>query len=272
MRQKDCSMKINVKARNWSSFVLLFLSVFVLSSFVPPNSGIPTQYQIKTIVIDAVHGGKDSGAAGRRSLEKNVALEVAMKLGRQIEKDIPGTKIIYTRTSDEFVELYKRIRIANANKADLFISIHCNSASYTAKGTETLVSGSHRLGQQDVAVRENASLLLEENYKANYQGFDPKDPESAIIFSLMKNRFREKSIKLAQMMEDEYVKVGRNSRGIWEKGLAVLSEEGMPEVLTEIGFISNPDEERYITSDEGQQEIVNNIVSAIKKYKQNIER
>ncbi len=227
---------------------------------------------MKTIVIDAGHGGKDTGAQGRRSLEKNVALEVALKLGKQIQKDIPGIKIIYTRTTDEFVELYKRIRLANANKADLFISIHCNSSGASAHGTETLVSGSHRLGQQDAAVRENASLLLESNYKENYQGFDPKDPESAIIFSLMKNRFREKSIRLAQMIEGEYVKSGRYSRGFWEKGLAVLAEAGMPAVLTEIGFISNREEESYLLSDEGQQEIVDNLVSALKIYKNSVER
>jgi N-acetylmuramoyl-L-alanine amidase len=171
----------------------LLLWDFLLNSFKLNNGQVePPDYQIRTIVIDAGHGGKDTGAAGRRSLEKNVALEVALKLGKQIQKDIPGIKIVYTRTTDEFVELYKRIRLANANKADLFISIHCNSSGASAHGTETLVSGSHRLGQQDAAVRENASLLLESNYKENYQGFDPKDPESAIIFSLMKNRFREK--------------------------------------------------------------------------------
>ncbi|HAF33985.1 MAG TPA: N-acetylmuramoyl-L-alanine amidase [Sphingobacterium sp.] len=266
-------MKSDLRIRKWCSVVSATLGFFLLNSFTLNNGqAVPPDYQIKTIVIDAGHGGKDTGAQGRRSLEKNVALEVALKLGKQIQKDIPGIKIIYTRTTDEFVELYKRIRLANANKADLFISIHCNSSGASAHGTETLVSGSHRLGQQDAAVRENASLLLESNYKENYQGFDPKDPESAIIFSLMKNRFREKSIRLAQMIEGEYVKAGRYSRGFWEKGLAVLAEAGMPDVLTEIGFISNREEESYLLSDEGKQEIVNNLVSALKIYKNSVER
>lgn len=219
-------------------------------------------------------------------------MQVALKLGKLIESELPGVKVLYTRKTDEFVELYKRIYYANDNHADLFISIHCNSGGISrvttrnrkgkrvtssvtnssAKGTETLVSGYGRLGEQDAALRENASLLLESNYKDNYQGFDPKDPESYIVFSLMKNQFRDQSIKLASYMQNEYVKSGRTNRGVWEKSLAVLARAGMPAVLTEIGFISNPDEEQFMMSDSGQNEIINNLLNAIKTYKRSVER
>jgi len=262
--------------------------------FLPFFSDAQNQsaYKVKTIVIDAGHGGHDSGAKGRQTLEKHLALQVALKLGKLIEAELPGVKVLYTRKTDEFVELYKRIYYANDNHADLFISIHCNSggvsrvtsrnrkgkrvtstvSNTSAKGTETLVSGYGRLGEQDAAIRENASLLLESNYKDNYQGFDPKDPESYIVFSLMKNQFRDQSIKLASYMQNEYVKSGRTNRGVWEKSLAVLARAGMPAVLTEIGFISNPDEEEFMMTDAGQSEITNNLLNAIKTYKRSVER
>lgn len=271
------------------------LSVFLAAIFCLPiasKAEQPPAYIIKTIVLDAGHGGHDSGAKGSESLEKNIALEVVLKLGKAIEKQIPGVRIIYTRKVDVFVPLYKRIELANDNKADLFVSIHCNAAGVTssryknsrgryvtttssnrsAKGTETLVSGSGRLGEQDAAVRENASMLLEENYKDNYQGFDPKDPESYIIFSLMKNQYRDQSIKLANAMQQEYTNSNRVNRGVWEKSLAVLARAGMPAVLTEIGFISNYEEERMMMSEEGQDQIVQNLVNALKNYKKSVEK
>ncbi|MGJ1195424.1 N-acetylmuramoyl-L-alanine amidase family protein [Sphingobacterium spiritivorum] len=273
---------------------LIALSLLVIFLILPSTnkSQSKSPYKIKTIVIDAGHGGHDSGARGRETLEKHVALQVALKLGKLIESELPGVKVLYTRKTDEFVELYKRIYYANDNHADLFISIHCNSGGISrvttrnrkgkrvtssvtnssAKGTETLVSGYGRLGEQDAALRENASLLLESNYKDNYQGFDPKDPESYIVFSLMKNQFRDQSIKLASYMQNEYVKSGRTNRGVWEKSLAVLARAGMPAVLTEIGFISNPDEEQFMMSDSGQNEIINNLLNAIKTYKRSVER
>lgn len=274
-------LDLNIRKRKLIFFLAPAIFLFmVLTSATPPSNTIskahvtpPQDYQIKTIVIDAGHGGRDSGAKGSRSLEKNIALEVALKLGKEIERQLPGVRVMFTRRTDEFIDLYKRIRMANAAKADIFISIHCNSApGRSSRGTETIVSGSHRLGEQTAAIRENASLLLEENYKENYQGFDPKDPESYIIFSLMKNQYREKSVKLANLMQQEYVKSGRISRGILEQGLAVLAEAGMPAVLTEIGFVNNRAEEDYMLSDEGQSEIVQNLVSAISAFKKSVER
>lgn len=271
------------------SFLLLIITIPTIATANKYDDPI---YKIKTIVLDAGHGGDKPGARGRSSLEKDIALSVVLKLGKAIEAELPGVKVLYTRTTDVDVDLYKRIEFANKNKADLFISVHCNAAAAkrerrrnkagkyyyvtvpntTPRGTETLVSGFGRLGEQDAAVRENADMLLEENYEENYQGFDPNDPESYIIFSLMKNQYREQSIKLASFMQQEYTKSGRIDRGVKEQGLAVLAAAGMPAVLTEIGFISNPQEEELMKSNAGQSEIVKNLLNSIKSYKRQVER
>jgi N-acetylmuramoyl-L-alanine amidase len=285
-------MKITTSKRFISCLILTIFSFVIFSSLKieDGNKNLSTINKIKVIVIDAGHGGEDGATHGAISKEKDVALAVALKLGSAIEDRIPGVRVVYTRKTDVFVKLYERINIANKEKADLFISIHCNSmpnirqryvsngkAYYRSipdprpKGTETFVSGFGRLDEQDAAVRENASVLLEKDYKDNYQGFDPKDPESYIIFSLMKNAFRDQSIKLASLVQDEYVKSGRVNRGVQEKSLAVLARAGMPAILTEIGFVSNPDEEIFINSDTGQNEIVSNIVNAIISYKKQVE-
>ncbi|MFD2597419.1 N-acetylmuramoyl-L-alanine amidase [Sphingobacterium corticis] len=243
------------------------------------------------VVIDPGHGGNKLGAQGRVSLEKDIALQVSIKLKERVEKEMPGVKVLLTRESDIDVPFYERTALANKNHADLFISIHCNSADserrvkgkngrYTTqltrrpnvKGTETFVCGYNRMAQQDVAIRENADILLEENYKENYNGFDPNDPSTYIVFSLMKRRYRDQSIKLATMMQDEYVQSGRENRGVQELSLAVLATAGMPAVLTEIGFISSPDEENFMLSSAGQEEIVNNLTTSIKRFKTSMER
>lgn len=224
------------------------------------------------IVVDAGHGGKDGSTRGLFSREKDVALAVALQLGQTIEKEIPNSKVMFTRTDDTFIPLYERIEIANRAHADLFISIHCNSMPSNMRGrtnvtgVETIVSGTGRLGEQEVAARENASILLEKGYKDNYEGFDPNDPESYIILSLMKSAYRVKSIKLASFIQKQYIKSGRVDRGVKEQSLAVLAKAGMPAVLTEIGFISNPEEEEFINSASGRDEIVQNIKSAIADY------
>ncbi|TCK84977.1 N-acetylmuramoyl-L-alanine amidase family protein [Albibacterium bauzanense] len=266
-------MKIkNTQQKILNVIFLCFLIPFLSFS----NQEDKPDFRIKTIVIDAGHGGEDGATRGAIAREKDVALQVALKLGKKIESEMKDVKVIYTRKTDVFVKLYERIAVANDNNADLFISIHCNSMPRRAgnervSGTETFVSGFHRLGEQDVAMRENASMLLEENYEQNYD-FDPNDPESYIIFSLMKNQFRDQSIKLATLVQDHYATSGRINRGVKEQGLAVLARAGMPAILTEIGFISNPAEERYMTSAAGQAEIVENLTNAIKSYKSLIER
>jgi len=259
--------------------LLLFSICNAFGQTTPVTPPIVTELAVKpvntrpmTIVVDAGHGGKDGSTRGLYSKEKDVALAVALLLGETIEKEIPNAKVIYTRKEDVFIPLYERIEIANRIHADLFISIHCNSMPFNMRnrtasnGVETFVSGSGRLGEQDVAMRENAVILLEKDYKDNYEGYNPNDPESFIVLSLMKNAYRRQSIKLASLIQQQYIKSGRVDRGVKEQSLAVLAKAGMPAVLTEIGFISNPTEEDYINSPDGRQEIVGNIKSAIVEY------
>lgn len=274
-------------------------SIFLvaISLIIGTQAAFAQGYKVKTIVIDAGHGGRKSGAAGSYSLEKNVALKVALKLGKKFEEEMPDVKILYTRKTDVDVEFHKRAALANDNKADIFISIHCNSmpdrrviTGYTTtksgkrvakygyvkntstSGTETFVAGSHRLDEQDVAIRENADIKLEKNYKQNYDGYDPNDPETFIILSLFKNTFRDKSLKLARLIQNNYTNDDRRvNRGVKEQGILILQRCGMPAVLTEIGFISNPSEEDYMNSASGQEEIVNSIYKAVKTYKKETE-
>jgi N-acetylmuramoyl-L-alanine amidase len=292
-RKRPNLMKFIPLKRSFYGLIALFL---ILPLVTYSNNSENPPYRIKTIVVDAGHGGQDGATRGLLAREKDVALQVALKLGKAIEENFKDVKVVYTRKEDVFIKLHERIGLANRVKADLFISIHCNSMpikkvitgyrkdsrgrrvpiyesrqSTSTRGTETFVSGFGRLDEQDIAIRENASILLEKDYKENYEGYDPKDPESIIIFSLMKNTFREQSIKLATFIQDEYIKTGRVDRGVKEQSLAVLAKAGMPAVLTEIGFISNPQEEEYMVSDEGQNEIVNSLLKAIQGYKKQVE-
>jgi len=263
---------------------LFFLSIILLPTILLANEQQDSIYRVRTIVLDAGHGGPIPGARGATSLEKDVALQVVLKLGKAIAQEMPGIKVLYTRTTDVNVELYKRIEFANENRADLFISVHLNSApaprgrqNKTVRGTETFVSLFGRLDEQEPSLREkaereNKDILLEENYEENYGGFDPNDPASYILLSLMKSQFRDQSIRLASLIQEQYVKSGREDRGVQELSLAVLARASMPAVLTEIGFISNPNEETYMKSERGQTEIVKNLVDAIKAYKLYMER
>lgn len=252
------------------------LLLAIILSVVFPNQHLFAQgYKIKTIVIDPGHGGRKPGASGSFSKEKDISLKVALKLGAKIKEELPGIKVIYTRTTDIDVDLYRRAEIANDVNADLFISIHCNSmpaGNKHIKGVETLVAGSHRLKEQDAAIRENADIKLEKNYKSKYDGYDPSNPSSFILLSLLKNTFRDKSIKFAKLIQNSYIsRDERLSRGVKEQGVLVLQRCGMPAVLTEVGFISNSTEEKYINSATGQNEIAKSILEAIKTYKKNIE-
>ncbi|PWG80367.1 N-acetylmuramoyl-L-alanine amidase family protein [Pararcticibacter amylolyticus] len=268
-------MKIIPLKRLVSGLLALFL-FFPFVSF-SNNYKIPP-YRIKTIVIDAGHGGKDGATRGLIAREKDVALQVALRLGKAISEALPEVKVVYTRTEDVFIPLYERIGLANKLKADMFISIHCNSMPSNmrnrtaSKGVETFVSGFGRLDEQNTAIRENASILLEKDYEENYEGYDPKDPESIIIFSLLKNAYREQSIRLATLIQNEYISTGRIDRGVKEQSLAVLAKAGMPAVLTEIGFISNPEEEEYMVSENGQNEIVSCLLKAVQTYKKQVEK
>ncbi len=256
---------------------LVLVGLCLFSSFILPQDdrSAPPRQPFKLVVLDPGHGGRDAGAVGRKANEKDIALAVALKLGKKIEDEMPGVKVIYTRKTDVFIPLYERPALANKHNADLFISIHCNAAATRrspARGTETLVCGYNRLGQQDAAIRENASILLEDNYEENYGGFDPKDPSSMIVFQLMKNQHRRESIKLASLMQDKFTTSGRPDRGVKEQSLAVLATAGMPAVLTELGFMSSSIEEDYMLSTAGQKEMVQNLFDAIKTYKTSVER
>jgi len=266
--------------------VILIVFISLVFAITSSYQSFAQEYKIKTIVLDAGHGGKDGHTRGLYSTEKDVALKTVLNLGKAIEAAMTDVKVVYTRTEDVFVPLYDRIGLANKVKADLFISIHCNDMplervkgtkstyrkSTSTHGVETFVSGMGRMNEQDEVInRENASIFLEANYKENYEGFDPANPENFIILSLMKNTFRSQSLKLAKMVQDEYISKGRVNRGVQEKSLAVLARAGMPAILTEIGFISNPAEEDYMNSESGQTEITNCILQAIQNYKQSVE-
>jgi N-acetylmuramoyl-L-alanine amidase len=256
---------------------LIFVSIFSIFPISSAQSDSPpAKKKAFTIVIDPGHGGNKPGARGRRSVEKDLVLDVSKKLKLALQTRLENVNVIMTRTTDVDVDFWKRTDIANKAHADIFISIHANSAkSSSAKGTETLVLGFHRINEQDAAIRENADMLLEENYEENYKelgNFDPQDPSTYIVFKLLKRQFRAQSIKLASLMQTEYTKSNRINRGVKEQGLAVLSKAGMPAVLTEIGFINNREEENFMLSDAGQRQIVENLFQAIKAYKNSVEK
>jgi N-acetylmuramoyl-L-alanine amidase len=221
------------------------------------------------IVIDAGHGGKDPGAIGSFTSEKNITLAIALKTGSYIEKNISNVTVIYTRKNDTFIELKDRPEIANRNYADLFISIHANWAkSKNIRGAETYVMGIAKDQQNlEVAMKENEVILLEKDYSTSYEGFDPKSPESYIMFSLMQNIFLEQSTGLASKIQTEYtLSNNRLDRGVKQAGFWVLFNTTMPSVLTETGFITNPEEEKFLNSKEGQDKIAMAIYRACNDY------
>lgn len=252
-------------------FLLTSVSL-LLSSFTNLNS--PKQYRLKTIVIDAGHGGKDPGCHGKTSKEAQIALKVALELGKTIKKNMPDVKVLYTRTSDKFIELIDRATIANRNRADLFISIHCNSnPSLTIHGTETYAMGLHTSeGNLDVAKRENSVILQEEDHEEKYDGYDPKSPISHILFANYQSAYMENSLRFAEKIESQFrERVGRKSRGVKQAGFIVLWKTAMPSVLIEIGFLTNKNEEKYLNDSSGQTYIASGIYRAFRDYKEEIE-
>lgn len=250
--------------------ILFLITVVTLSSFSPLGEH---SYKVRTIVIDAGHGGKDPGCHGTTGVEAKVTLAVALELGRIIKENMPATKVYYTRMSDNFVELHDRAGIANRNHADLFISIHCNSGPSDVKGTETYVMGLHSSEDNlDVAKRENEVVLKESDYKKNYDGFDPKSPQAHILFSLYQNAYIENSIRVASKIEKQFsVRLGRTSRGVKQAGFLVLWKTAMPSVLIELGYLTNASEEKYLTNKTNQVYLASGIYRAIKEYKAEIE-
>lgn len=233
--------------------------------------------KIRTVVLDAGHGGKDPGNLGTKTMkktEKDVTLIVTKMLGDYIEDAFPDIKIVYTRDTDVFVELKERTKIANDASADLFISIHCNSNERKeAVGADTWVMGLHKTQSNlRIAQRENASILLEEGHELNYDGFDPTEPESMIALSLRQNVHLEQSLTLSSMIQSQFRdRVGRVDRGVKQAGFWVISYTTMPSVLVELGFLTNPEEEKFLQSDKGQDYMASAIFRAFKDYKAQIE-
>jgi len=253
-----------------------FLSVlFVFLSFFGFGQVSKPSFQFKTIVIDAGHGGKDPGAHGAYSLEKNVTLAIAKKVEVLLNQEMDDVNVIMTRSTDKFIPLNQRSEIANENKANLFISIHCNSSpegtTSAHKGVLLLVYGFHRQQEQMEALRENASIYIEKDYKKTYAEYDQNNPAAFIILNTVMHKYREQSILFGKLLNHEFVEAdGRKSNGVKEQGVLVLAHSAMPAVLVETGYINNPDEEQYLNSETGQNEIANSIVEAVKTYRQQI--
>jgi N-acetylmuramoyl-L-alanine amidase len=233
--------------------------------------------QVKTwvVVIDAGHGGRDPGALGSVSREKNINLAIALKTGEYIEQNIKNVNVLYTRKSDVFVGLDERADFANKNKADLFLSIHSNSISKsTIKGTETWIMGPAKDEQNlEVAMKENEVILLEEDFSTKYEGFDPKSPESYIMFTVMQNTYKKQSTWLASNIQSQFKsRAGRIDRGVKQAGFWVLYMTTMPSVIIETGFITNAEEEKYLISKEGQDYLASAIFRACRSYISEIEK
>jgi N-acetylmuramoyl-L-alanine amidase len=245
--------------------------LLLLASFL--SSSAQKQYRIRTVVIDAGHGGKDPGCHGKATKESQIVLKVALELGNNIKKHMPDVKVLYTRSTDKFVELHDRGKFANKNHADLFISIHCNSGPKAAHGTETYTMGlASSEVNLEVAKRENSVILQEDDYKEKYGGFDPKSPLGHIFMSNYQSVHIENSLRFADKIENQFKdRIGRRSRGVKQAGLIVLWQSAMPSVLVEIGFLTNEEEEKYLNDSKGQSYIASGLFRALRDYKEEME-
>ena len=258
------------------SKILLYLFLSFIGFFVFLQD-INAQKKTFKVVIDPGHGGKDPGAVGTSSKEKDIVLSVAKKLGKIIEDSNKDVEVIYTRNRDVFVELNKRADIANKSHADLFISLHCNALSKKQKspqGIETYVLGLHRSKDNlDVAKAENSVILYEDDYSITYEGFDPSQPESYIMFEFMTNQFLQQSVYFATLIQHQLVNNSKRiNRDVRQAGFLVLREVAMPSVLIELGYISNRTEEKYLDSSSGQTSMANSIFNAFKNYKREYDK
>ncbi|NSL91141.1 N-acetylmuramoyl-L-alanine amidase family protein [Chitinophaga solisilvae] len=297
----------------WNRFWILGLgTLFTCTFFIQAKNNpvarvAPEQENpIRTIVIDAGHGGEDPGAKGSYSTEKQVTLAVALRLGKILEENMPDVKVVYTRKVDRFDHPTKKAQMANDAKGDLFISIHCNStgkirkvtgyktvyhkkgkrkvatkqAIYAyypsnAKGTETYIWATSKNSAKMESLKQNSVIVLDANSEETKQLMDDTDPETFILLNTLRNAYFDQSLRLSTLIEDEFTKAGRISRGARqrnEKGIWVLSATAMPSVLVELGFISNPEEEDYLNSGDGQQELATGIYKAIKRYRDELQR
>lgn len=251
---------------------LIILTLIIIGVGCPAfaqNNGIS---KIKCVVIDPGHGGHDPGtiSAGAKYKEKDIVLAVSLKLGSLIKSKYPDIKVLYTRSTDKFVPLAERSDFANRNHADLFISIHVNATKTTSvNGTETFVMGTHKSESNfELCKAENSVIVMEDNYTAKYEGFNPDTPESYIIFSLLQNTHLEQSLKMAEMVQKSF-KSGPiyGNRGVKQGGLLVLWRSTMPAILTEIGFMSNAKDRAVMITKDGQNQIANRLFTAFCNYK-----
>ena len=255
---------------------VLYVFVLVFSGSIPlfAQADHAFSYRVERVIIDAGHGGKDPGALGRFTKEKDIALKIALKLGEIIATNLPDVEVIYTRKKDTYLTLHERAMVANEANADVFISIHCNWISKPSiHGTETYVMGLHKSEEHfEVAKRENSVILLEENADEVYQGFDPSSPESYILFSLNQSAHVHNSLDLAARVEEQFkTRAQRKSWGVKMAGFWVLWETSMPSILVETGYLSNSREERMLNSATQQSYIASAIFRAFRDYKDNLE-
>jgi N-acetylmuramoyl-L-alanine amidase len=252
------------------AFLFVVAAVLLMSTTLPPTVAVKKY----TVVIDPGHGGSDPGNLGTGRLsrtEKDISLDVALLVGEYIHNNYPEVDIVYTRKTDIFPTLARRVQIANESLADLFISIHCNANdNKAASGAETFVMGLHKSEESlRTAMRENASIYLEKDHEKNYQGFDPKNPDTYIIMSMRENAFLDKSINLAKNVQDQFrSKVGRKDRGVKQAGYYVISFTNMPSVLVELGFLTNAEEEDFLHSKEGKTYMASAIYRAFRDFKE----
>ena len=261
-------MKTIVKRKQIGVVLLLVAFTAIFYAFVP----IAPPTKTFVLVLDAGHGGKDPGNLGTGRLkktEKDVTLDVVLAVGQMIESKYPEVKVVYTRNGDTFPTLKERVNVANHNKADLFISVHCNAnANTSAYGSESFVMGLHKTEESlATAMKENASIFLEDNQGKDYDGFDPNNPDTYIALSLRENVFLEQSADLAKHVQDFFkTQLGRKDRGVKQAGYYVISFTNMPSILIELGFLTNPTEEDYLQSASGKSALSKGIFTAFDKY------
>jgi N-acetylmuramoyl-L-alanine amidase len=280
LKKHEHKMSMNIKngkhhtINMYAIYILLIPAIFIIASPVlavplPKNEGK------WIVVIDPGHGGRDPGALGKFSKEKDINLAIALKTGKYIEDNIPNVKVLYTRKKDSTLNLYDRPAFAIKNKADLFISIHANWAKNSSiTGAETYVMGvSSSEDNLEVAMKENEVILLEEDYTTKYEGFDPKSPESYIIFTLTQNVYNKQSIDLAARIQYQITeRAKRKDRGVKQERFLVLYRNTMPSVLIETGFMTNTEEEKYLNSVQGQDHLASAIYRACRDYINDIDR
>jgi len=248
---------------------LILICSLSLVSFIFVRATDEPGDKLDVVVLDAGHGGHDPGALGSRAKEKDIVLAITLKLGEYIEENIPDVKVIYTRTKDEFVELYERADIANRNHADLFISIHANWwTNPRIYGAETFTMGTSSDSRNlQVAMKENSVITLEEDYTTNYEGFDPNSAESYIIFNLMQKTYTHQSIEFADLVQDQFrERARRNDRGVKQAPFVVLTGATMPAILVEVGFLSNSAEQQRLLDPTHQQHLAEAIAIGVLEY------